>query len=265
MDSRIVDKRTGFGHFYGNAKAGMNPHGELSGYFDKMLSGISGMKALLLDWETVTIASLATSQTSILNKEVFITLPITHDGTREPMFHIKAVIFCRPTYHNVQAIRKELRKPCFGEYHIFFTNILRDDLLRFLAETDENELIKQVQEFYGDYYPVSNKVFSLNIRDSLMLSVPQSRWGKMETGSFARVVEGIISVLLALKKNPVIRYSSSSPMCCQLSEQIRMLIERESQLFHFPEDKNSLLLILDRRDDPVTPFANPVDIPSHGP
>lgn len=71
-----------------------------------------------------------------------------------------------------------------------------------------------------------------------------------------RTVQGITSVLLSLKKCPYIRYQNSSDMAKRLAEKIREVLSKESNSFEFRQESNPLLLIVDRRDDPVTPLLN---------
>lgn len=71
-----------------------------------------------------------------------------------------------------------------------------------------------------------------------------------------RTVQGITSVLLSLKKCPYIRYQNSSNMAKRLAEKIREVLSKESNSFEFRQESNPILLIVDRRDDPVTPLLN---------
>lgn len=57
----------------------------------------------------------------ILSKEVFL-LDLLHNEARERMPHLKCVVFIRPTTENINDMCKELRKPRYGEYHVFFSN-----------------------------------------------------------------------------------------------------------------------------------------------
>lgn len=100
-----------------------------------------------------------------------------------------------------------------GGGEIVFTNIVTEEFLRALAESDEFELIRQVQEYYGDYYAVNPALYHLNLFDTRPLHELQGRWGAKQTRAFQRNVQGIISSLLALKKRPVIRYSRNSELC----------------------------------------------------
>lgn len=103
------------------------------------------------------------------------------------------------------------------------------------------------------------------------------------SSSLQRTVQGITGILLSLKKNPVIRYQGFSASARRLAESLRVaacliiksncninlnplqdVMLKESALFHFQRgDCAPLLLILDRRCDPITPLLNQVYFYSH--
>lgn len=64
-----------------------------------------------------------------------------------------------------------------------------------------------------------------------------------------------MALLLALKKKPLIRYQKNSLLVKKLATEIRYHMTQEDQLFDFRKvDTPPILLIIDRRDDPVTPL-----------
>jgi vacuolar protein sorting-associated protein 45 len=68
-------------------------------------------------------------------------------------------------------------------------------------------------------------------------------------------VEGVIGILLALKKKPLIRYEKNSLLSKKLATEVRYSMTQEDQLFDFRRpDTPPILLLLDRREDPVTPL-----------
>ena len=97
---------------------------------------------------------------------------------------------------------------------------------------------------------------------SLDLGFPKQRiWGSSpdtwNADSLQRCTEGIIALLLSLKKKPLIRYEKNSLMAKKLATEVRYQVTQEEQLFDFRRtDTPPILLILDRRDDPVTPLLN---------
>jgi vacuolar protein sorting-associated protein 45 len=84
--------------------------------------------------------------------------------------------------------------------------------------------------------------------------------------AFSRCTEGLFAVLLALKKKPLIRYEKNSVLSRKLGIRLLRLMlanelvyqmQQEAPLFEFRRaDTPPILLILDRRNDPVTPLLN---------
>lgn len=135
-----------------------------------------------------------------------------------------------------------------------FSNIIRKSSLERLAEADDNEIVKSVQECFADYIVVNPDLFTLN------LGFPKQRiWSDSpdiwNPDSLQRSTEGLIAVLLSLKKKPLIRYEKNSLLAKKLATEIRYQMTQEEFLFDFRRtDTPPVLLILDRRDDPITPL-----------
>ncbi|KAH9617318.1 hypothetical protein KSS87_009521 [Heliosperma pusillum] len=234
-------------------------------YINNMLQHISGIKVLILDSLTVSVVSVAYSQSDLLKKEVFLVEMIDSISmSKESMLHLKAVCFLRPTLENVQHLRRQLICPRFGEYHLFFSNILKDTQIQELADSDKHETVQQVQEFYADFVSVDCCHFSLNIPSNHLYMVPVGFICRgvpaLERSHLQRyydlVVEGISAVFLALKRRPFIRYQQTSDIAKLVAQSTaKFMYERESGRFDFKKT-DTLLLILDRRGDPFTPLLN---------
>lgn len=97
------------------------------------------MKALILDADTTEIISMIHSQTKIMERDVYLVERIDR-GNKEVLNHLKAIVFVRPTLENVNLVAKELRRPRFQEYHLFFSNIVPPDFVQILAEADKKEV-----------------------------------------------------------------------------------------------------------------------------
>lgn len=134
-----------------------------------------------------------------------------------------------------------------------FSNIIPRTDIKTLAESDESESVREVKEIYADYLAVNPELFSLNIPKCL-------RGLEWNPEYLTRSVDGIIAVLLSLKFRPVIRYRAGSTPAQKLAKHIYEKINKENSLFDFRVQESGapppLLLVLDRRDDPVTPLLN---------
>ncbi|KAM3920202.1 vacuolar protein sorting-associated protein 45 isoform 1-T1 [Leptodactylus fuscus] len=219
-------------------------------YVSKMIEDSGpGMKVLLMDKETTSVVSMVYTQSEILQKEVYLFERID-SANRESMKHLKAICFLRPTKENVEYLIKELRRPKYSVYFLYFSNVISKSDVKSLAEADEQEVVAEVQEFYGDYIAVNPHVFSLNI-----VGCYQGR--NWDPAHLSRATQGLTALLLSLKKCPMIRYQLSSEMAKRLAEGVKQVITKEYELFDFRRTEvPPLLLILDRSDDAITPLLN---------
>lgn len=210
-----------------------------------------GMKVLLMDKETTSVISMVYGQSEIQQKEVFLLERIDSPNYTNStgLRYLKCLVFLRPTPQNIEALCNELRRPKYGAYYIYFSNIIAKADIKTLAEHDEQEVVKEVQEFYMDYLAVNPHLFSVGIP----FCISDLSW--IPT-ALQRSVQAIVSVLLSLKKAPAIRYQANSNLCKELGTRVEDVMNKESSLFAFGQSSQPLLLILDRRDDPITPLLN---------
>ncbi|CAG0919451.1 unnamed protein product [Notodromas monacha] len=221
-------------------------------YIQKMIDNAGpGLKALLMDKETTSIVSTVYSQSEVLAKEVFLFERIDSGGYRSSMPHLRCVVFLRPTKENLDALKEELREPKYSSgYYIYFTHFVKKEDIRDLAFADQHEVVRDVSEMYADFLAVSPHLFSLNVPSCL-------RGLEWRHEALLRCVQGLTAVLLSLKKNPVIRYQAHSPRAQRLAERVQDVINKEASLFDFRKSENQpVLLVIDRRDDTVTPLLN---------
>ncbi|KAI6114429.1 Sec1-like protein [Pisolithus sp. B1] len=221
-------------------------------YITKLVSTPSVMKVLLLDAHTTPIVSLAATQSTLLSHQVYLTDRVDNPQ-RNRMPHMKCVCFLQPSEESIQAVSSELREPKYADYYLYFSNVLSKSTIERLAEADEFEVVRE--EYFADYAPLLPSLFSLNhipTEDRPLYGSSPNTWDDVALG---RSVQGIIAVLLSLRKKPVIRYEKMSGMAKKLANEVHQRIQSESTLFDFrPAVVSPLLIILDRRNDPVTPL-----------
>jgi vacuolar protein sorting-associated protein 45 len=243
-------------------------------YIDRLITAdnrAQGMKVLLLDSTTTQIVSCVSSQSEILGRQIYLVSRLGDNSSanngmghslelkEESLTHMKAVVFIRPTQANIGLLIQELSQPRFSEYHIFFSGIVSPSLLNLLSESDEKERVKQVQEFYADFLPINEDLWSLNCRNTLKMDTTgQSQQHSM---LYQRNLMGLQSMILAMKRRPyAIRFQNSSKVAKKLAGDIHESISNDD-IFHFRRGNggstgNFLLLIVDRLDDPVTPLLS---------
>ena len=132
-----------------------------------------------------------------------------------------------------------------------FSNIIKKSALERIAEADDHEVVKSIMEYFADFLVINPDLCALPLTTRLFSSSPDS-WNP---DSLTRTVEGVLAMLLALKKRPLIRYEKNSLLCKKLATEVRYSMTQEEQLFDFRKpDTPPILLLVDRRDDPVTPL-----------
>lgn len=129
--------------------------------------------------------------------------------------------------------------------------MIKKSSLERLAEADDHEVVKSIVEYFADFLVVNPDLCSLPLSTRIWSSSPDL-WNQ---DSLSRTVEGVIAMLLSLKKKPLIRYEKNSLLCKKLATEVRYAMTQEEQLFDFRKpDTPPILLLVDRRDDPVTPL-----------
>ena len=95
------------------------------------------------------------------------------------------------------------------------------------------------------------------MKDALQLSRPDT---SLRPELFQRSVNGVLSALLSLRKQPsCIRYAGGSALARQVANEVSQSVGSD-EIFDFRSmgrrTEGPLLLVLDRRDDPVTPLLS---------
>ena len=215
-------------------------------YVDAIVAQVPGMKILLMDAETIGIVSMTYTQSELLERDIFLFMRLDTKH-RETMMHLRAIVFVRPTPENLELLQGELKEHKYSEYYLFFNNIVPVAMLKDLARADTLEVVKHVRELYVDYYTINKDLFTLNIPTVIPSLLTQR--------TADRICEGLSAVLLSLKKKPVVRYQRSSELCQRVSQELSRRMHEERFLFDVGQRPPApVLLILDRRNDPVTPL-----------
>ena len=79
-----------------------------------------------------------------------------------------------------------------NSYFLVFSNILKKSQIERLAESDDFEVVKEVQEYFGDFLAINSDLFTLNLGVSIYDDSLHT-WNPL---AFQRSLEGVISALL---------------------------------------------------------------------
>ncbi|KAF2368612.1 Sec1-like protein [Trinorchestia longiramus] len=247
----------------------MGAVGAIKSYIETMIRDSEpGYKIMLMDKETTGIVSLVMAMSEVMKQEVYMFEQVEQMSSGENMSYLKCVVFVRPTPQNINLLCQELQQPRYGAYYIYFSNVVSKSSVKQLAESDEQELVREVQEIYADFMALAPHVFTLNIP----LPITGMRWA---SGCLQRAMQGLTSLVFSLSLLPDVRYQGNSELARLLADEIRMMITVEGSVvanssvhlkYSAPVNSyntasvssipSSVLIILDRRDDPITPLLH---------
>ncbi|GIL89317.1 hypothetical protein Vretimale_11146 [Volvox reticuliferus] len=234
-------------------------------YIKCMLEGPQGYKGLILDKETMRICSNLYGRTELAEQNVVHVEYIEKNDGRNHS-ELTAVCFLRPTRENIVFLKRELKSPRYQYYHIHFTNLLNSVSTMFLQELAEadatGERVMEVQEDYADVQVPDAHHFVIPVpRNELFFAMrqPGAAPSALEYELIDRCVQGLSAVFLALRRRPIIRYQRGSELVAQLAKSLHLLTyKQEAAVFDFGASRSGppVVLLLDRRDDPVTPLLS---------
>lgn len=230
-------------------------------YFDKLfvdknntaLSAAIKAKVLLVDHHTMPIISMSHTQSQLLQHDVILIEMLENNHNLTTMKHLNCIVYIKPIRESIAMLCQELSSPHYHHYQIFFSNTVSKSDLEKMAQADEFEVINQVMEIFLDYSIVNDNLFTISLSNDI--TSPKHTATILESNS-------LLSLLLSLKKTPVIKYETTSIESKKLASEILYYINSNSNNNLFDDlnrksDMPPVLLLLDRKSDPLTPLVTP--------
>jgi vacuolar protein sorting-associated protein 45 len=221
----------------------------LRSYIESVLANVHDMKVLLFDKETAQIASLVYAQSELLQQDVVL-IETLEARTRKPVDEAVSALQCvsilRPTQENLRDICGELNCPHFNTYLIFFTNVVPKEWLQQIALADHSSKVFVVHEIFMDVLAINKRLFSCGISSTIRF------WDDTKK---QRIVEGIFSLVCALKLRAGIHYDANSPLCLDIGSRVATQVSSNMDLFQSALTP-AIVILIDRRSDPLTPLVH---------
>lgn len=213
------------------------------------------IKVLLLDNDTSEVISLVSTQSELLRHDIYL-IDKLENTSRDNLRNLDCLCFLKPSDSTISNLSNELSIPKYHNYQVYFNNIISQPQLEKLAEADNHESVSKVAEIFQDYFTINKALFTSIKIDNCLSGESPDRW---DIPSLDSSLDSVLSMLLSLKLKPVIRYESNSGMGLSLASSISSKISENTKLFDDvpSKDVSPLLLILDRKNDPITPLLFP--------
>jgi len=202
-----------------------------------------------------------------------VSLHIALDTERHPLPDVPAVYFVEPTEDSIKKIVQDLKSNLYESVYVNFASSVPRPLLQELAkgalQAGAAQKVSGVFDRFVSFVSLSPSLFTLNMPEAYATIHSPSISDQMMPRYIARIVDGLLSVLITMKALPIIRCPANDPVAemvsRQLDERIRELLRNggaaASELFtgsagRGPDtgasSQRPLLCILDRDLDLVT-------------
>ncbi|CAK9439992.1 uncharacterized protein LODBEIA_P40920 [Lodderomyces beijingensis] len=206
-------------------------------------------KVLLLDNYTTTVISTCYSQSQLLASDIVLIELIDSSKDLSTMKHLDCIVYIKPCSESFQSLLAELRSPHYRKYELYFNNTTSKIQIEQLAQADEHEVVDKVVELFQDYSTLNDDLFLINPSTQAVNPILQE-------------AESLASLLLSLNKTPLIKFETNSIELKRLGSEILYNINSNSNNNLFDDlNRNSdappILLLLDRKNDPITPLLSP--------
>ncbi|ESL07127.1 sec1-like protein [Trypanosoma rangeli SC58] len=230
-------------------------------YIDRILDGPDGLKVLLCDDATCNIISVVYSQHQLLQHNVVL-VDMLNNREHYPMKHLHCIIFCRPSPSSLACVYRELAEGNFASFSLYFSHLLESNIVQSLANADLLNLTRALNEVYLDFVPLTEYVTIAQLKPTTLRSmaspivnpITYSQW---DSASLDRMTEAIVGLMLMTNRRPAIRYRGGNKVAEKLAKLVAGKVKTVHQSFPDLKAKESVLVILDRMDDPITALVMP--------
>ncbi|KAI0980927.1 hypothetical protein GJ496_010690 [Pomphorhynchus laevis] len=219
------------------------------------------------DWKVLVMDQLATqiiSSSCKMHDIMAEGITIVEDifKSREPLHHLEAVYFISPTNQAIDRLIDDFehhKDPLYAAAHIFFTRACDSDNFDKLSKSKIAKFTKTIKEINVAFIPYERQVFTLGFIDGLNIvynpSLNQTRVVYLEA-----IAEQIATLCATLQEYPQIRYRSEFIRNTEFAHILQSKLDQykaeDPSMGEGAEKSKSILLIVDRSFDPVTPVIH---------
>lgn len=231
-------------------------------YLDTLIPCTPEMKILLVDDTTLHILSMAVSQAELLDRNVLLVDNVSRIENRSRTKLLRCIFFLRPDERSTSFACEELEKGRYGAYSVVFCAGASPNLLNGLAYADIHQLVDNVKEIFCDFCVVNEDAYFIESTvNPLITSFFGGVGGEYGFGTgnemdSMRIAEGLACIMAAHQCVPLIRYDAQSEQASGLASDLTDILRNDPELFSYPPS-DTVVLLLDRRMDPLTPLITP--------